>query len=125
VRGISTWTLVVLIISCPLFRAADESDARAHHAPATRAPASDPSAPASCPNDAGNCVCDGAVLGPTGRPLDLDSAVPPPACDGFSAPSGADPANHPALLPGRGGRLDPTARSGARGVRAWLQDFRC
>ena len=124
-RGVTIWTLIVLLVSCPLFCAADECDARAHHAHPAGGRACDPSVPSSCPNDSGNCVCDGAVLCAISRSLDRDSAVPPLPCDSSSALSGCGRSIHPAHAWHRGRLIDPTARHGAVSVCAWLQDFRC
>jgi hypothetical protein len=126
VRGVTIWTLIVLIVSCPLFCAADECDSRAHHARGASGPGCDPSAPSSCPNDAGNCICDGAVLRAIARPLDLDTAVLPLPCDSPSASSfGCGPSIHSALLRHRGWLIHPAAWDDAASVCAWLQDFRC
>jgi hypothetical protein len=125
VRGVTIWTLIVLIVSCPLFCAADECDSRAHHAPMAAGPVRSPSVPSSCPNDSGNCVCDGAVLRAISRPLDLQTAVPPLPCDSSSAPSGGGLSIHLAYHSHRGRLIDPGARNGVVSVCAWLQVFRC
>jgi hypothetical protein len=125
VRGATIWTLIVLIVSCPLFCAADECDSRAHHARVADGPTRDPSVPSSCPSDSGNCVCDGAVLRAISRPLDLDTAISPLPCDGPSDPSGHGRSIRPADRSHRGRRIGPTTRDGAVSLCAWLQDFRC
>jgi hypothetical protein len=124
-RAVICWTLTFFIVACPLFCGADECDARARHIHETGESSCGPSTPSTCPNDAGNCVCEGAV-----------QAVCPWAADPDSSPPLPLPDLTPALLwptlamtPASPAGADPSTRCGrwadALAVRALLQNFRC
>jgi hypothetical protein len=125
VRAVTSWTLIALIVSCPLFCATDECDSRAHHALPADGPATNPPAPDSCLGDAGNCVCEGAILGLISRGHDVDSSTPPLPCDWSRDAAGPGLLIHRRHLSHRGRLGDPIAPDDALSVRARLQDFRC
>lgn len=121
-RTVTSWTLIALIVSCPLFCAADQCDPCTHHVSEADGPDCDPS---SCPGDSGDCVCKGAVLAVICRSVDIDSVSLPLPGDCLLPAAGPGLLIHLVHLSHRGWLADPVEPGGALAIRAWLQNFRC
>lgn len=110
--------LVGLLTLCPAVCGAEESGQGAHaHADAKGGPAS----PAHCPEDGGNCICQGAVQ-PDAVRIDHSSIDRAVSSVVLSTSTLLHPITHPSL-----DRV-PTGLAGLgdrHAVRAFLQSVRC
>ncbi len=80
--------------------------------------------PASCPDDGGSCICNGAIQAVDVRIPDLDSAFLP-ASASLCLPSHAPRLPLSPLLSREGGPAGFAGSGDASAVRSLLQNFRC
>ena len=112
--------LTVLILTCPLLCGAAE----AGHVTHREHPVSSP-APGHCPEDADNCICQGAVQSADVRVPGVDAISSPLPPHGLVGVLDHAPAHSLAHLTSDG---TPTGLAGwgdAVTVRAYLQNFGC
>ena len=121
VRNFAALFLVGLIALCPVICGAAEDDhGPRHHGPVDGSHGGSPS-PTHCPEDSGNCICQGAVQSGDVHVPDVDAVILPHL---FHHREYAPP--HPLAHLTRDG--SPTGLAGWGGslaVRAFLQNFRC